>query len=500
MTAEPHAPRTQQAEVAPERDLRDWIAKVEEIGELRVVRGGTWQDDIGAVTELLDAAEGSPAVLFDEIPGYASGYRVIVNCNGTPRRQAVTLGIPAGTAGHDELLDFWRTVVAELQPLEPVVIDDTPVFENSMMAPDVDLEAFPAPVWHVKDGGRFLGTACVVALRHPDEDWVNFGTYRSQILAPDELGLYITVGHHGRAILERWFELGEPCPIVSVVGSDPLLFMAACAEGIGYGKSELAWAGGLRGEPVRVVPGPVTKLPIPASAEIAVEGFVQPGEYRDEGPYGEWHGYYSSGKAPAPFIKVEAVHYRNDPILMGCPQGKPPHEDNRFLAYLKSALAEDQMRRAGVPNVTAVWCPPELGNRLMTIVAIKASYPGHAAQAGLVAGQVGATAYGGRFVIVVDDDIDIFDMNDVLWALGTRCDPRRDATIVDRAWSSLLDTAVDPDLRGHNSRLILDATRPWEWRDRFPETAVTRERAREVRQRWGWLLGEIAESAEKETT
>jgi UbiD family decarboxylase len=473
-------------------DLRDWLARVDELGELRVVRRASWEEDIGAVTELLDSEEGSPAVLFDDVPGYPSGHRVLVNANGTPRRQAVTLGLPEPeSAGHEELLAYWRRVVSGLLPLDPAVVDDAPFLQNRATS----LEDFPAPVWHPKDGGRFLGTACVVALRDPDTGALNYGTYRQQIFAPDELGLYITIGHHGRRILDRWAARGERCPVASVVGGDPLHFMAACAEGIPYGTNELAWAGGLRGEPVAVVEGPVTGLPIPADAEIVVEGFVEPGQLREEGPYGEWHGYYSESAAPAPCIAVETVHHRDEPILLGCPQGRPPHEDNRFLAYLKSALAEEQLRAAGVPGVRAVWCPPELGNRLLVVIAIEQAHPGHATQAGLVGGQIAATVYGGRFVVVVDHDVDVFELDEVLWALATRCDPARDSQFVTGAWSSRLDLAVPRDERGRNSRLILDATRPWERRDEFPEPTRTRERTQAIRERWGWLTEGVKEEA-----
>jgi 4-hydroxy-3-polyprenylbenzoate decarboxylase len=343
-------------------------------------------------------------------------------------------------------------------------------------------------VWHPQDGGRFIGTASINIMRDPDSDWINAATYRNQIFTKDTMGMWISPGKHGRLIRQKYLDRGIPCPVVVVAGSDPLLFMAACAEGIAYGESELAWAGGVRGAPVEVIRGRHTGLPIPAYAEVAIEGFMDPVERHVEGPYGEWMGYYASGEAVTPVIRVKAIYHRDDPILLGCPQGKPPHEDNRFLAYVKSALVLKQVRAAGVPKVTNVWCPPETGNRLMTIVSIEQSYAGHAKQAALVASQCGAAAYGGRFVIVVDDDIDIYDMNDVLWAMTTRCDPKRDISIVDRAWSGPLDPAIHPDERGFNSRCIIDATRPWEWRERFADPVVTPEMARATRERWGWIL------------
>ncbi|MGH2407730.1 MAG: UbiD family decarboxylase, partial [Candidatus Limnocylindrales bacterium] len=467
---------------------REWLAVVRGTGELRDIKGASWQADIGAITAMLDTEEGSPAVLFDEIPGYAAGRRVLVNANGTPRRQAVTLGLAESDANHDGLFRFWREVLADLRPIAPKEVPDGPIFENVLEGDAVDLEAFPAPVWHPQDGGRYIGTASLNILRDPDSEWVNLGTYRNQVFAKDRLGIFIAPGKHGRLIRDRYLAKGERCPIVVVVGADPLLFMAACAEGIAYGQGELDWAGGVRGSAFEVVPGRHTGLPIPANAEIAIEGWIDPTERHDEGPYGEWTGYYSIAAGTTPVIHVEAIYHRNDPILLGCPQGRPPHEDNRFLAYLKSALVERQLKGAGVPQVTGVWCPPEGGNRLLVVVAIEQSYPGHATQAGLVAGQVGSAAYGGRIVVVVDADVDITSMDDVLWAVMTRCDPQRDVQIVKRAWSGPVDSAVDPDVRPFNSRLIIDATRPWEWRDRFPEPVITPAMARATRERWGWIL------------
>ena len=476
------------ARPTPWRDAREWIARASEQGELRVVRGANWQTEIGEITEMLDHAENSPCVLFDEIPGYPAGRRVIVNCSGNPARQAITLGLPASEANHGGLLRFWRDVLDGLTPIPPVDVPAGPIFENVVEGAAIDLEAFPVPVWHPQDGGRYIGTASMNIMKDPDSDWVNVGTYRNQIFGRDRMGVYISPGKHGKLIRQKYFDRGQPCPIVVVVGADPLLFMAACAEGIPYGVSEMNWAGGVRGEPIEVVRGKHTGLPIPAYAEIAIEGWMEPDELHHEGPYGEWMGYYASGEHQTPVIRVTAIYHRNDPILLGCPQGKPPHEDNRFLAYLKSALIETQLRQAGVPRITGVWCPPEAGNRLMTVIAVDQAYAGHATQALLVGGQTGTSAYAGRIAVVVDPDIDITSFDDVMWAILTRCDPDRDITVVRRAWSGPLDSAIHPDERGFNSRLLIDATIPWEWRDRFADAVVTADMARATKERWGWIL------------
>ena len=473
---------------APWRDTREWIERARAAGELRVVTGASWQEDIGAITEMLDHAEGSPCVLFDEIPGYPAGRRVIVNCSGTPARQAITLNLSPEAATHEGLSAFWSGVLDDFHPIEPVEVETGPVMENILEGDDVDLLSFPTPMWHPKDGGRFIGTASMNIMKDPDSDWVNVGTYRNQIHSKDSMGIYISPGKHGLLIRNKYFERGEKCPIVVVVGADPLLFMASCAEGIAYGQSEMAWAGGVRGEAIEVVRGKHTGIPFPATAEIAIEGWIEPGDEHNEGPYGEWMGYYAGGHGDSPVIRVSAIYHRNDPILLGCPQGKPPHEDNRFLAYLKSAILEKQMRAAGVPKVVGAWLPPEAANRMMTVVSIEQAYPGHSTQALMVAGQCGASAYDGKLVVVVDEDIDIYDVNDVMWAIQTRCDPIRDVKIIDRAWSSRLNPATHPDHRGLNSRLLIDATKPWEWKDRFAEPVITKDGSRATREQWAWIL------------
>ena len=330
------------------RDAREWLEHVRDIGELREVRGVDWWDGIAATTALLDRTDGAPAVLFDQVPGYESGRRVLVNCNGTLARQAVTLGLAAEEATHDGVRNFWRAVLAAGVRLPPVEVETGPVFENVLEGEAVDLEAFPVPIWHPQDGGRYIGTASLNILKDPETSWVNVGTYRNQIFSRNELGMWISPGKHGRLIRDRSGRTGERIPVVVVVGADPLLFLAAAAA-IPFGTDEFAWAGGVRGEAVEIVRGPRTGLPFPAAAEIAIEGWIDPDRWHDEGPYGEFHGYYGYGEGRTPVIEVEAIYHRSDPILLGCPQGKPPHEDNRALAYLRAAQVEAELAAAGVP-------------------------------------------------------------------------------------------------------------------------------------------------------
>ena len=473
------------------RDLREWIDAVRPTGELREVRGASWEEDIGQVTEMLHHTDDSPAVLFDDIPGYAHGQRILVNANANRKRLALTLGLPLDIERRP-LMDQFLRMTEEGQAIPPKVVKDGPVFENIQRGDDVDVLKFPTPKWHPLDGGRYIGTGVCDILKDPDSDWVNIGTYRVMIQDRRRVSVYISPGKHGRQFRDAYFSRKEPCPIAVVVGADPLLFIASSLE-VPQGVSEYDWVGGIRGEPYEVVIDPITKLPIPARAEIVLVGFLRHDLLAPEGPFGEWTGYYASGERAEPVLEVQAVYHRNDPIILGVPPNKPPYEPHRYREYLRSALLMRELKQAGVPGVVDAHCFGVGGCRLFNVVSIQPRYAGHARQAGHVAAMCRVGAYLGRIVVVVDEDIDVTDLDDVMWAILTRSDPERSLDIIKRAWSGPLDPAIHPDEKGHNSRLIIDATRPWEWRDRFPiPIGPDAETKRETRKKWGWILDAVA--------
>jgi UbiD family decarboxylase len=474
------------------RDLREWLDVVDALGELKRVQGADSEEDIGAVTEMLDHTEESPCVLFDQITNFTLGYRVLVNSMGSRKRQAVTLGLDPYEASHDRLLQFWRELLKGFAPIPPVQVNRGSIQQNILRDDDVDLNRFPVPIWHPLDGGRFIGTASVNIMRDPDTGIINAGTYRNQVFDKNSIGIRAAPPHHGGIIKEKYMQRGQPCPIVTVVGADPLLFLASCMEGPRYGESELDWAGGVRGSPIEVIQGELTGLPIPAHAEIALEGFITTDEYSKEGPYGEWMGYYQDGYPKDRVVRIHRIYHRNDPILLGCPQGKPPHEDNRFLAYLRAGMIWDQLEKSGVPGVCGVWSPPEGGNRLMTVVALKTQYVGHAKQAGLIASQCSGGIEMNRLTVVVDDHVDVTNIQDVVWAILARCDPERGVEIIKDTKGSRIDMAIAPDQRelNANSRMIIDATTPFTWKNHplAGDIISTPERTRKSLQRWGWIL------------
>jgi 4-hydroxy-3-polyprenylbenzoate decarboxylase len=385
-------------------------------------------------------------------------------------------------------MDRFLELTETSRALAPRVVKDGPVMENVLRGDEVDVLKFPAPQWHPLDGGRYLGTGVVDVLKDPDSDWVNLGTYRVMVHDAKRVGVYISPGKHGRQFRDAYFTRKEPCPILVVCGGDPLLFIASTLE-VPQGVSEYDWAGGIRGEPYDVITEPVTGLPMPASAEIVLAGFLHHDKKLPEGPFGEWTGYYASGERAEPVLEVDAIYHRNDPIILGVPPNKPPYEPHRYREYLRSALLLRELASAGVPGVVDAHCFGVGGCRLLNAVSIEQRYAGHSRQAGHVAAMCRVGAYLGRIVIVVDEDIDVTDLNDVMWAVVTRSDPERSLDIINRAWSGPLDPAIEPDLKGHNSRLIIDATRPWEWRDQFP-IAIGPDAAtkRETRKKWGHLL------------
>lgn len=469
------------------RDLREWIKKAVALEEVRTLNNCDWNLEIGAITELVARREDGPAVLFDEIKDYPKGYRVLSNSLSSRKRLALTLDMPAGETKMD-FVRLWRERYKKIKPIPPKFVKDSPLFENVYRDKDIDLLKFPTPKWHELDGGRYIGTGSIDITRDPDEGWVNWGTYRVMIHDKDTVGFYISPGKHGRIQREKYINTGRPCKIAMSFGHDPLIFLAGSIE-VPYAVPEYEFVGGVRGEPLELIEGEYSGLPIPANAEIVIEGDVIFDQAKIEGPFGEWTGYYASAERPEPFVKVRRLYHRNNPIILGSPPGRPPAELGWYRSYLRSALIWDEMEKAGVPDVKGVWLTVSGGSRLMLVVSIKQRYPGHAKQAAVVASQCHAGAYLGRYVIVVDDDIDPSNTDDVIWAMASRSDPDTDIDIIRRCWSGPLDPIIQPGKKGFNSRAIIDACRPFEWMKDFPPVAESSKEVLDATaKKWGKIL------------
>ena len=471
--------------------LRDFISSLKEAKELEILEGTSCDLEIGTLTEMVAERKG-PALLFDKIQGYEPGRRIITNMTSTPRRMAISLGLRADLPPLEVAKDLKERLKA-LRGVQPTSVNGGPVKENLLRGPEADVTRFPAPKWHEDDGGPYIGTGCAVVMRDPDEGWVNVGTYRVQVHDRRLLGLYISPGHHGRIIRERYWARGEECPVAIVVGLHPLLLFASFIA-VGWGISEYEVAGGLGGRPVEVVKGEVTGLPVPAESELVIEGFLPPPEKesRAEGPFGEWTGYYATGSRNEPVVRVEGIMHRDDPIITGDPPLKPPASPDGEYIY-RAASVWNELERAGVPGIRGVWKLPAGGGRYLTVVSLRQRYAGHARHAGLAAMSGPDGGYHGRFVIVVDDDIDPTDENDVLWAVATRCDPETSIEVVKRCWSTPLDPTIPPWKRERkdftNSRAVIDACIPFEWKEQYPPVNRAREPLRQkIREKWTKLF------------
>lgn len=468
------------------RDLREFIDLVEKLGALRRIDGADPVHELGGITEVAAAMPECPALLFDNIKGHASGFRVFTNAASSPQRAALALGLDPKLRPLDAL-KAWMDKRQALKMYDPVIVKDAAFLENTMTGDNVDLFQFPAPHWHPKDGGAYIGSGSLVIMGDPDDRWINASIYRVQVHGKNKVTIQFDhQGRHGAIISKKYWDHGKPCPVVVVNGEDPALFIAGF-EYLPAGQSEYAFAGAIKGRPIEVCAGPITGLPIPIYSESVLEGELLPinEESLMEGPFGEFTGYYAADKRPCPVMNVKAIHYRNNPILLGSPPLKPPRF--HFGLPFRGAGIWSNLIAAGVTDVVGVW---QHVSQLMTVVALKQRYSGHAKRAGLIAA---ANSYMGRLVVVVDDDVDPSNLADVMWAVTTRCEPSESVDIIRNAWSSSLDPRIPPESKEKgitsHSKMIIEACRPFAWTEKFPMTSsLSIEETREIEDKWLKIL------------
>ena len=357
---------------------------------MKTVLGASWQEEIGLASDVVIPNDDGPAVIFDEVPGSPQGFRLLINVFAGKRR-AMTLGFPQGLTKQELSQAYFDHYQKKQQHIPPVIVEDGPIFENVLTGDAVDISRFPTPIWHVHDGGRYIGTGCYSVTMDPDERWINVGCYRAMIQDQRSVSLLIVPGKHGYMHREKYFRRGEKMPLLIVVGGDPLFFFMAGTEHP-YGLCEYDIVGGMRRKPVELVRGKITGLPFPARAEIVLEGFLNNDNRKNEGPFGEWTGYYASDESAQPVLEIEAVYHRNDPIILGVPPlGGGSDEMARYRAIMRSAMLKHELQNAGVPDVTQVWCHEIGASRMLHGIAIKQRYPGHAKQAGVLSASCGST-------------------------------------------------------------------------------------------------------------
>ena len=440
-------------------DLREYCHELEKIGELHRVKVEVdWNQEMSTLVYLAHRKVGAPALLFEKIRGYDTP--VLWNLLGSSvRRFATAMGI-----GPDidlkTLIQATRLRLKKPIPPKMVDADQAPVFENSMSGDQVDLLRFPTPIHWPLDGGRFIGTADAVITPDPERGHLNVGTYRMMIHDRNHVGLYLSPGKDAGLQIERWWQQGEPCEVAAVCGVEPALFMVSGMT-LPKTESEFPYAGGLKGKPIELVKGKTTNLMFPAGAEIVVEGVIHPNRTRKEGPFGEFTGYYGRPEDLAPEVEVSAIHFRNQPILTAALMADywSSNECGLLYAVMRSARIWDDLDRLGIPGIKGVYAhPAAAGGFGLTIVSMEQRYAGHAPQVLALAAQCPAGAYFSKWIVAVDEDVNPMDINEVLWAMATRCNPADDIDILRETWSTWLDpTQNPPEERPYGSKALVNA-------------------------------------------
>ena len=466
--------------------IRDFVEEVHRIGELRIIEGAEISE-IGPIAALARMTDECPAVLFDKVKDYPSGFRVFANNINSPKRVALALGIDP-MLQPIEILRTWKEKRKSINPVPIQKVANAPFTENTLTNERIRVLQFPVPQWHEMDGGRYIGSGCVSIVRDPDEDWVNLGIYRVQV--HDDRTLVIHFDHfrrHGYLIAKKYWDRGLSCPIALACGEDPALFLAA-SEGSPWGVSEFGFAGWLRGQGIAVLESDLTGLPLPVSSEIIIEGEIPSPEQLTEleGPFGESTGYYTGAPHPSPVIQIKRIMHRNDPILSGNAPLRPPYHTAGIP--LDAAHVWNDLEKSGVRNVSSVWKP----SRWVTVISMHQDAEGEAKRAGEIA-VTSRGVYLDRFIVIVDDDIDPTSTHDLLWAMSTRCEPSSCITIYSNLEGSTLDPLVSPERAAKgdfsHSKVVIDACRPFRWRDKFPPTnTLTSDTKQHVCEKWLELL------------
>ncbi len=491
-----------QTRTAPIQDLRQWLERVDGLGELiRVKEPVDVIEEMSAISYLVAKQNPSPAILFESPHGYERspiGSRLLWNILGPSlRRIALTLEEPPDTP----TVALIRRVKDKLKqriPPREVPQSQAPIYENSVKGPAIALDQLPIPKHWPLDGGRYAGTADCVITRDPDSGYLNLGTYRMMLQGRNQVGLYLSPGKDARLHITRAWQKGEPIQVAAAWGIDPL-FMLVGSQTFAKNVSEYEYAGGIKGQPIPVVRGTTTDLLLPANAELVIEGIIRPNSVKREGPFGEFPGYYGRPEAGCPLVKVTALHYRSKPIITNALMADyPSNEQSGFFSIIRSARIWDDFDKLGIPGIQGVYChPAAAGGFGMTAISLEQRYAGHAAQALALAAQVPGGAYYTKWIIAVDEDVDPTDTNQVIWAMSSRCNPIEDIDLLRNTWSTWLDpTQNPPEERPYGSKALINACKEHRYLPVFSKrTALRKEVYDQVAARWRklGLPGEVPE-------
>ena len=456
--------------------LRNWIKNAESLNELiRVNEEVDWDEELCAITYMVGKNINGPTLLFEKIKDYDKSYSIITNMPGASvDRVAIGLGLPTGLS-MTEIINIVKDKYKHR--IEPIEIDnqEAPINENVLYDEDVDLYQFPAPKTFPLDGGRYLGTCDALITRNLETGNINVGTYRNMVLSKNQLGFYVSPGKDALLHREQSWKKGEPCEVAIAFGIDPLLYFVA-SQSFPKNVSEYEFAGGILGEPYPVTKGYVVDLPIPAYAEIVVEGLSYPNETLPEGPFSEFPGYYGRPEESTPYVQVKCVHYRDNPILSTAVMSDHNSGCATMMSIARSARIWDDLEKLGVPGIVGV-CSHTYAIFGLVVVSMEQRFAGHASQVLALASQCTGGAYYTKWIVVVDEDIDPTNIHEVIWAMSTRCNPVEDLDFLRKTWSTYLDPTINPaEERPYGmSKCLINACKEYKYINTFAKRGRIRK-------------------------
>ncbi len=440
----------------PYDDLRSYLSALQDEGQLLHVDEQVMPEpDLGAAANAASRlGSNAPALYFDAVAGFAEP-RIALNTHGSWANHAVAMGLPTATSTREQVEEFIRRW--EDFPVPPERRADPPFAENTREGAEVDLfDVLPLFRLNDGDGGFYLDKAAVVS-RDPEDpanfDKQNVGTYRLEVKGPNKLGMQPVPMHDIALHLGKAEERGEDLPIAIALGNDPVVTMVAGTP-LGYEQSEYEMAGALREAPAPIATAPLTGFDVPWGCEVLLEGVVQGREREIEGPFGEFTGHYSGGRNMT-VVRIDRISYRTRPVFESLYLGKPWTEID-YLIGPATCVPLQQQLRADFPEVQAVNAMYTHG--LLAIVSTKKRYGGFARAVGL---RTMTTPHGlgyTKVVIVVDEDVDPFDLPQVMWALSTKVNPAGDLVNLPNMSVLELDPGSEPS--GISNKLVIDATTP----------------------------------------
>ncbi|MGQ8924261.1 phenolic acid decarboxylase BsdC [Bacillus halotolerans] len=438
------------------QDFREFLAALEKEGQLLTVNEEVKPEpDLGAAARAAsNLGDKSPALLFNNIYGYNNA-QIAMNVIGSWPNHAMMLGLPKDTPVKEQFFEFAKRY--EQFPM-PVKREETAPFHENEITEDINLfDILPLFRINQGDGGYYLDKACVISrdLEDPDNfGKQNVGIYRMQVKGKDRLGIQPVPQHDIAIHLRQAEERGINLPVTIALGCEPVITTAASTPLL-YDQSEYEMAGAIQGEPYRIVKSKLSDLDIPWGAEVVLEGEIITGEREYEGPFGEFTGHYSGGRS-MPIIKINRVYHRNNPIFEHLYLGMPWTECDYMIGINTCVPLYQQLKEAYPNEIVAVNAMYTHG--LIAIVSTKNRYGGFAKAVGM---RALTTPHGlgyCKMVIVVDEDVDPFNLPQVMWALSTKMHPKHDAVIIPDLSVLPLDPGSNPS--GITHKMILDATTP----------------------------------------